>query len=48
MAGVLTCYVRIVMTGTLPGACYANVMMSFLNAKHIRIFDYTRIAEPLR
>lgn len=48
IAGVLTCYDRIVITGTLPGACYANGMTSFLNAKHIRIFDYPRFAEPLR
>lgn len=48
IAGVLTCYDRIVITGTLPGACYADGMTSFLNAKHIRIFDYPRFAEPLR
>lgn len=48
IAGVLTCYDRIVITGTLPGACYAAGMTSFLNAKHIRIFDYPRFAEPLR
>jgi hypothetical protein len=48
IAGVLTCYDRILITGTLPGACYAEGMTSFLNAKHIRIFDYPRFAEPLR
>ena len=48
IAGVLTCYDRIVITGTLPGACYAAGMTSFLNANHIRIFDYPRFAEPLR
>ncbi|WP_299159589.1 MarR family transcriptional regulator [Accumulibacter sp.] len=48
IAGVLTCYDRIVIAGTLPGACYADGMTSFLNAKHIRIFDYPRFAEPLR
>ena len=26
--------------GTLPGACYAGGMTSFLYAKGIRIFDY--------
>jgi hypothetical protein len=45
---VLSCYDRIVITGTLPGACYAVGMTSFLNAKGIRIFDYARFAEPLR
>lgn len=48
MTGVLSCYDRIVITGTLPGICYAAGMTSFLNAKGIRIFDYPRFAEPLR
>jgi hypothetical protein len=48
LAGTLSCYDRIVITGTLPGACYAAGMTSFLNARHIRIFDYPRFAEPLR
>ncbi len=46
--GVLSCYDRILVTGTLPGACYAGGMTSFLFAKGIRIFDYPRFAEPLR
>ena len=48
LAGTLSCYDRIVITGTLPGACYADGMTSYLNAHHIRIFDYPRFAEPLR
>jgi hypothetical protein len=48
LVGVLSCYDRVVITGTLPGACYAAGMTSFLNAKGIRIFDYARFAEPLR
>jgi Bacterial regulatory protein, arsR family len=46
--GVLSCFDRILITGTLPGACYARGMTSFLNAHGIRIFDYVRFAEPLR
>jgi hypothetical protein len=46
--GVLSCYDRIVITGTLPGVCYAAGMTSFLYAKGIRIFDYPRFVEPLR
>jgi hypothetical protein len=46
--GVLCCYDRIVITGTLPGICYAAGMTSFLYAKGVRIFDYARFAEPLR
>jgi hypothetical protein len=46
--GVLSCYDRIIISGTLPGACYAGGMTSFLYARGIRIFDYPRFAEPLR
>lgn len=48
MHGVLSCYDRIVVTGTLPGACYAPGMTSFLYSQGIRIFDYAQFAEPLR
>jgi hypothetical protein len=48
MHGVLSCYDRMVMTGTLPGVCYAAGMTAFLYSKGIRIFDYARFAEPLR
>jgi hypothetical protein len=46
--GVLSCYDRIIVSGTLPGACYAGGMTSFLYSRGIRIFDYPRFAEPLR
>jgi len=48
MNGVLSCYDRILIIGTLPGACYAGGMTSFLYSKGIRIFDYAQFAEPLR
>jgi DNA-binding MarR family transcriptional regulator len=48
IAGVLSCWDRVVLRGTLPGVCYAAGMTSYLNAHRIRIFDYTRFAEPLR
>jgi hypothetical protein len=48
LAGVLSCYDRIIVTGTLLGACYAKGMTAFLSARQIRIFDYPRFAEPLR
>jgi hypothetical protein len=41
-------YDRIVITETLPGACWAAGMTSFLNARHLRIFGSPRLAEPLR
>jgi hypothetical protein len=39
LLGVLSCYDRIVVTGTLPGACYAQGMTAFLYAREIRIFE---------
>lgn len=48
MVGVLSCYDRIVVTGTLPNVCYAGGMTNFLYAHNVRIFDYARFAEPLR
>src|ERR1700690_4017713 len=48
IAGVLSCYDRVVITGTLPTVCYADGMTKFLNATGVRIFDYPRFAEPLR
>ena len=46
--GVLSCFDRMIITGTLPGACYAGGMTSFLYARGIRVFDYAQFAEPLR
>jgi recombinational DNA repair protein RecT len=46
--GSLSCFDRVVITGTLPDICYADAMSSHLRSKGIRIFDYTQFAEPLR
>ena len=48
IAGVLSCYDRVVITGTLPGVCYAEGMTRFLHASGIRIFDYPQFAMMLR
>jgi hypothetical protein len=48
IAGVLSCYDRLVITGTLPGVCYAEGMTRYLNANGIRIFDYPEFAKTLR
>ncbi len=48
IAGVLSCYDRIVVTGTLPTVCYAQGMTRFLFANEIRIFDYPEFALKLR
>ena len=48
LAGVLSCYDRIVITGTLPGACFAEGMTKLLRSRGIRIFDYPVFAAELR
>jgi hypothetical protein len=46
--GVLSCYDRIVITGSLYPFCYAQGMTAYLYRQGIRIFDYAKFAEPLR
>ncbi|MDO8691220.1 MAG: MarR family transcriptional regulator [Dehalococcoidia bacterium] len=46
--GVLSCFDRVVIMGTLPGVCYAEGMSVYLRVRDIRLFDYPRFAEPLR
>jgi hypothetical protein len=48
IAGVLSCYDRVLITGTLPTVCYAAGMTRFLYAKEVRIFDYPQFAATLR
>ncbi|MBI5470006.1 hypothetical protein HY968_01630 [Candidatus Kaiserbacteria bacterium] len=49
LLGALSCYDRMIITGTLPGACYAGGMTSFLYSRHIKIFDYAKVfADPWR
>ncbi len=46
--GVLSCYDRVVIRGTLPGRSYAQGMTAFLSANHIRVFDYPQFTQSLR
>ena len=46
--GVLSCYDRIVITGSLQPWCYAQGMTHYLYQQGIRIFDYAKFAEPMR
>lgn len=48
IVGVLSCWDRVIVHGTLPGFGHSAGMTSYLRAHGIRIFDYTKFAEPLR
>jgi len=46
--GVLSCFDRIVITGTLSQICFAEGMTSWLYSHEIRTFDYPEFANELR
>ena len=48
ISGVLSCYDRILLQGTLPGWCYDQGMTTFLYSRQIKIFDYPLFAQVLR
>lgn len=48
ISGVLSCFDRLIFTGTIPQICYAQGMTSYLYSKNIRIFDYPKFAEPFK
>ena len=48
IAGVLSCYDRIVITGSMQPLCLAKGMTNYLYRREIRIFDYTQFSQPLR
>jgi hypothetical protein len=48
IVGVLGCFDRMLIFGTLPGVCFAGGMTSFLFERKIRIFDYPKFANPYR
>lgn len=47
IAGQLSCLDRVVICGTVPGACFAEGMTHILHHHNIRIFDYAQFAKPL-
>src|SRR5215213_4761768 len=48
ISGTLSCYDRIVITGTLPVLSNAGHLTAYMYQNNIRIFDYTKFAEPYR
>lgn len=47
LAGVVSCFDRVVMHGTLPIFCHAEGMSRYLSARGIRIVDSTAFVKPL-
>jgi hypothetical protein len=48
ISATLSCFDRVILTGTLPDIAHAGAMTTFLNVRHMRLFDYTQWADPLR
>ena len=48
IVGILSCYDRIIIQGTVPGWCYASGMTDYFYKHQIRIFDYPKWAERMR
>jgi hypothetical protein len=48
IGGVVSCFDRVVITGTLLDICHPKAMAGYLSYRDIRLFDYARWAEPLR
>ena len=49
IAGTLSCFDRLVITGTLPDICHKDALAKHLSGRGIRLFDYAKgFAEPLR
>jgi hypothetical protein len=47
--GVLSCFDRVVIQGTLPSVCHAGAMATLLDSRGIRLFDYfVQSAQPFR
>jgi hypothetical protein len=48
IAFTLSCYDRLILTGSIPELSYAAGMASYLYNKGVKIFDYPRFAEPFK
>ena len=48
IACVLSCYDRLIITGTIPEISYSQGMTSYMYQKGIKIFDYPKFAEPFK
>lgn len=46
--GALSCFDRVVITGTLPDICHREAMAAYMGARGVRLFDYPRFAMSFR
>jgi hypothetical protein len=46
--GILSCFDRVIIQGTVPEFCYAGAMMGYLTAHNIRFFDFAQWAKIQR
>jgi uncharacterized membrane protein len=45
---VISCYDRLILTGTLPEISYSQGMTNYMFKNNIRVFDYPKFAEPFK
>lgn len=48
IALVLSCYDRLILTGTMPEISYSQGMTSYMYQNEVKIFDYPKFAEPYK
>ena len=48
ITGTMSCFDRVVITGTLPDICHAEAVARYLTARGIRLFDYPQFAMQFR
>jgi hypothetical protein len=48
IAFVLSCYDRLVFTGSMPEISHCQGMTSYLYKNNVKIFDYPKFAEPFK
>lgn len=45
---VLSCYDRLILTGTIPEISFSQGMTTYMYQKGVKIFDYPKFAEPFK
>lgn len=48
ISSTLSCFNRLILVGTLPKISYSQGMTKYLYAKGVKIFDYSKFAEPFK